>query len=371
MLLLFLLLFQFPPAGSWPERLNPAYDSVAAFAIANESTTDKNLEIAHYQSLGREPFGDGVGPFKERGAATGLIIRNGVIVAKWGDPDRVDMTFSVTKSFLSATVGLAVDRGLIPDIHQPAYLMMAPIAVVDPNPKPRADIVGSPMLLDLFPTPHHKTITWDHLLRQTSDWSGTLWEKPDWADRPARDIRTDMQRERHPSGTVFEYNDVRVNVLALAALNVWRQPLPEVLKTHVMDPIGASPTWRWLGYDNSWVVMDGRMVQAVGGGGHWGGGMFINAYDMARFGVLMQNKGMWNGKRILSERWVELSETPGPANKELGFMNWYIRPDGSITHLGNGTNVVYVNRKSGIVMVARWIANDKLDELITRAEAVR
>jgi hypothetical protein len=52
-------------------------------------------------------------------------------------------------------------------------------------------------------------------------------------------------------------------------------------------------------------------------------------------------------------------------------MNWYIRPDGSITHLGNGTNVVYVNRKSGIVMVARWIANDKLDELITRAEAVR
>jgi len=52
-------------------------------------------------------------------------------------------------------------------------------------------------------------------------------------------------------------------------------------------------------------------------------------------------------------------------------MNWYIRPDGSITHLGNGTNVVYVNRKSGVVMVARWIANDKLDELIERVEKAK
>lgn len=362
--LLFFLLLQFPPTGAWPERLNPAYEAAVAFAIANESTADPNLEIAHYQSFGREPFGDGIGPFKERGPATGLIIRDGVVVAKWGDPDRVDMTFSVTKSFLSATVGLAFDRGLIPDIHEPAHKRMAPIHLYDPFPRSRADRVGEPMLPDLFDTPHNRSITWDHLLRQTSDWEGTLWGKPDWADRPERDIRTDLTRERRPAGSVYEYNDVRVNVLALAALNVWRRPLPEVLKTHLMDPIGASPTWRWTGYDHSWVIIDGSLMQAVGGGGHWGGGMMISAADMARYGWLMAHDGVWNGRRVISSQWLAWSATPGSANAEYGFMNWFIHADGGIAHLGNGTNLVYVHPGRKTVVVARWIRNDALDEFL-------
>jgi hypothetical protein len=58
-------------------------------------------------------------------------------------------------------------------------------------------------------------------------------------------------------------------VLALAALNVWRRPLPEVLKESIMDEIGASNTWRWYGYENSFVVIDGRIIQSVSGGGRW------------------------------------------------------------------------------------------------------
>ena len=61
-------------------------------------------------------------------------------------------------------------------------------------------------------------------------------------------------------------------MLALAALHVWRRPLPQVLRDMVMNPIGASNTWRWHGYENSWVVIDGLNVQSVSGGGHWGGG---------------------------------------------------------------------------------------------------
>src|SRR5262249_47941684 len=77
-----------------------------AFAIASESKAPRNLEEAHYQTFGREPYGEAVGPFKERGAPTGVILRGGYLVAEWGEPQRVDMTFSVTKSFLSSTVGL-------------------------------------------------------------------------------------------------------------------------------------------------------------------------------------------------------------------------------------------------------------------------
>jgi CubicO group peptidase (beta-lactamase class C family) len=109
-----------PPAGSWERRsadrvkLDPAKLKEAVdFAIANEARAPRDLELAHYQTFGREPFGEAVGQFKHRGPATGLIIRAGYIVAEWGDPDRVDMTFSVTKSFLSTTVGLAFDRKLI------------------------------------------------------------------------------------------------------------------------------------------------------------------------------------------------------------------------------------------------------------------
>ena len=122
-----------------------------------------------------------------------------------------------------------------------------------------------------------------------SDWEGTLWGKPEWADRPAQDAGTWRTRPRVEPGTVYEYNDVRVNALALATLMVWRRPLPEVLKERIMDPIGASNTWRWYGYDNSWVILDGRQVQSVSGGGHWGGGMFINDWEMDRLGLITMN----------------------------------------------------------------------------------
>ncbi|MBO0200965.1 hypothetical protein, partial [Vibrio alginolyticus] len=86
------------------------------------------------------------------------------------------------------------------------------------------------------------------------------------ADRPDRDVSAWLSRQRNEPGTAYEYNDVRVNLLALCLLNVWRRPLPEVLKKYVMDEIGASDTWRWFGYENSYVVIDGNIVQSVSGG---------------------------------------------------------------------------------------------------------
>ncbi|HMO40862.1 MAG TPA: serine hydrolase [Saprospiraceae bacterium] len=351
------------------------------FAEANDNPVPRNLEIAHYQSFGREPFGDGLGPFKERGAPAGLIVYKGYIVAQWGDPQRVDMTFSVTKSLLSTTVGIAFDQGLIQNINEPVHLSMAPIVTMEPTSGlHRAARIGEPQTMDLFATEHNRKITWDHLLRQTSNWEGTLWGKPDWADRPDRDPSKWLNRELKEPGSEYEYNDVRVNVLALAALNVWRKPLPQVLKEYIMDPIGASPTWRWLGYDNSWVIIDGVPMQAVGGGGHWGGGMFINAYDMARFGYLTLRQGKWKEQQLLSEKWVQMARTPTPANTSYGFMNWFLNtdkkelpsaPETSFFHLGNGTNMVYVDPDNELVIVARWIKREAMDGLVQRALAAR
>ena len=141
-----------------------------------------------------------------------------------------------------------------------------------------------------------------------------------------------------------------------------------------MDPIGASDTWRWMGYRNSWIVIDGRPVQSVSGGGHFGGGMFINAYDMARFGLLTLRKGKWGDKQIMTERWIAQATTPTKPNPGYGYMNWFLNTDGKLfpsapktafAHIGNGRNIIYVDPEHDLVIVARWISSEaKMDAVI-------
>jgi len=337
----------------------------AQTAVASETQGPKDMVLFLHNSFGKEPYFTLVGPIKDRGGASGLIARHGYIVAEWGDPKRVDITNSVTKTFLTTVVGLAWQRGLIHDVNDYVRDYMPPH-------------------VDLFEAEHNQKIRWDHLLRQTSDWEGTLWGKPDWADRPVGEKAEDWpHRPKYEPGTHFKYNDVRVNVMALAALQVWRRPLPEVLHEYVMEPIGASSTWRWYGYENSWVDIDGKKVQSVSGGGHWGGGMFINSYDMARFGYLFLRNGKWKDKQIVPEQWIHMARTPGLDNKEYGFANWYLNlprdngskplphaPENAVRFVGNGSNIIYIDWQNDIVAVFRWIRNDRaLDEVLAKMYA--
>lgn len=373
----------FPPKGEWQHRapqtmgLDSAKLSAAIrFAEDNDAKAPRDQEIAQSLSFGKEPFSEGVGPFAERGDPAGLIIYKGYIVAEWGDPLRVDMTHSVTKSFLSSIIGVAVDKGLIRSVYDTVARYVPPIEVYNPAAvRNGAEQLGKDGLLRPFASEHNRTLTWDVMLRQTSDWEGTLWGKPDWADRPEGNSSEWMTRKRNAPGAVWKYNDVRVNALALAATSVWRQPLPQVLKANIMDPIGASDTWRWNGYRNSWIVLDGAPVQSVSGGGHWGGGMFINAYDMARFGLLTLHRGNWNGKQLLSEQWVKQALTPTAAQPTYGYMNWFLNTDKKLlpsapakafVHIGNGTNFIYVDPEHDVVAVVRWIENKAMDGMVAK-----
>ena len=353
-----------PPRDSWARKapaeagLNPALvDSAVAFAKASESPGPRDLEAAHFQSVfGREPMPEPLGAFRPRGDLTGIIVRHGYLVAEWGEPDRVDLTFSVTKSFVSSVAGLAWDRKLIPDLHAPA---------------------GERVTIPELTSPHNAKITWDHLLRQTSDWEGTLWDKPDWADRPPADVPLEeyRQRPRSEPGTAWKYNDVRVNLLAYALLQVWRRPLPEVLREFLMDPIGASGTWEWHGYRNSWVELDGKQVQSVSSGAHWGGGMWISARDMARFGLLTLRRGQWGERRVLPEAWIAQALTPTGPQPTYGFMNYYLNtgkrqwpsaPESTFCHLGSGTNAICVLPDYDLVVVLRWIQRNAVDGVLKR-----
>jgi CubicO group peptidase (beta-lactamase class C family) len=358
----------FPERFGWQHRkpeevgMNPAaVNEAVQLAVAAETPGPKDMTLFLNNSFAREPFNAIVGPIKDRGPASGVVTRHGYVVAEWGDPKRADITNSVTKTFLTTVVGLAWQRGLIRDVTDYARDYMPPH-------------------VDLFESEHNRNITWDHLLRQTSDWQGTLWGKPDWADRPVGQKPEDWpRRQLYEPGSHFKYNDVRVNVLALAALQVWRRPLPDVLREEVMEPIGASSTWRWYGYDNSWVEIDGKRVQSVSGGGHWGGGMFIDSFDLARFGYLFLRNGKWKDKQIVTEKWMQMARTPGTDNRTYGYANWYLNTDrkplpaapaSAVRFVGNGSNIVYVDWDNDIVAVMRWIRDDQaLNQVIAKLVA--
>ena len=208
-----------------------------------------------------------------------------------------------------------------------------------------------------FDGEHNSKVTWHTLLNQSSAWSGELFGLQDWADRPPRSGGLDDWRFKKPvePGTVMEYNDVRVNVLAYSLMQVWRRPLPQVLKEYIMDPIGASTTWRWFGYDHSWTDIDGVKMQAVTGGGHSGGGVFISAIDHARFGLLFLNDGNWNGNQLISKDWVESVQVSSEANASYGYLWWLNRgrrkwsgvDDESIYFAaGFGGNFIVVDKKN-------------------------
>jgi len=376
------LVHYFPSAEKW-ERRRPSefgIDSSALqesinFAIKNESKMPRNQDSAQVLNFGKEPFSDAIGPFSTRGVETGIIIYKGYIIATWGNVERVEQTHSVTKSFLSTTIGLAVDQGLIKSIQDPVYTYLPPIELYDNTLVRKADDLGKDFFIEPFNTDHNRKITWEHVLRQTSDFEGTLWGKPDWADRPGDNTGEWLTRKRNEPGSVWKYNDTRVNALALAATLLWHKSLPEILREKIMQPIGASNTWHWTGYRNSWIVLDGKLIQSVSGGGHYGGGMFINALDMARFGLLTFHKGNWNGKQLLSEKWIQYSTTPTSTNHEYGFMNYFLNtekkllpsaPEDVFVHLGNGTNMIYVDRKNELIAVVRWIEGSAMDGFISK-----
>ncbi len=352
----------FPDRGTWETKApsevgmnNSAVQDAVSFAQNNEYSGSVDLRIATYEAFKREPYHELIGPTKKRGGPAGMIIKDGYVVAQWGDVDRVDMTFSVTKSYLSTTAGLAYDEGLIGSMD---------------------DKVGDYVWDGTFDGRHNSKITWDHLLTQSSDWTGELFGGKDWGDRPPSegDIDDWKIREFSEPGTVFEYNDVRVNVAAYSLLNVWRKPLPQILKERVMDPIGASTTWRWYGYSNSFVLIDGVEMQSVSGGGHNGGGVFINTMDHARFGYLFLRKGNWKGEQLISEDWIKMIQKPSQANVNYGYM-WWLNQKGGSRHwegvpesvyyaAGFGGNFIVVDNSNDLVIVTRWLEPSKIGEMV-------
>ena len=336
-----------------------------AYAKSAESEWPKSMTmpdgqfVMTYDSGEKAPDSEVLGPVTPRGGHSGIVYQGGKALAEWGDVGHADMTFSVAKSFLSLLAGLALGDGLIESLDD----KVAPYA-----------------LDDGFASEQNRDITWRHLLTQTSEWSGTLFGKEDRIDHnrvvgvAVADAPKGTRRAMKKPGTFYEYNDVRVNRLSRSLLQVFREPLPQVLKRRIMDPIGGSQGWRWDGYRNSHDTIDGKQMLSVPGGGHWGGGIVISARDLSLMGRLVAQGGVWDGKRILPEGWTSELVKPCPVAPFYGLMWWLntgrrqfaAASESSFFALGWGSHIVWIDPENDLVTVLRWIDRKKAPEFVER-----
>jgi len=350
----------FPPAGKWQKKAPAEVGMDAAklqdavdYAQAHGSNWDFDKDQVR-------TFGMVLGPLpKHRAATNGIILRHGYIVAEFGDTKTNDPVYSVAKSFISTVCSIAVARGLIKDVNDP---------------------VAKYIHDGGYDSPHNAKITWKNHLQQTSEWEGTLWGKN--ANFVGVEQFGDGKREPRAiqePGTYYEYNDVRINRFSLSLLRLFGEGLPDVLKKNIMDPIGASQEWHWHGYgEKSTVDIGGKRIESVSGGTRWGGGLWINSEDLARFGLLILNHGKWGTQQIVSAKWLDEAVTPSEHGPDYGYLwwlntkqkQWPSGPPSSFAAIGNGGNIVWVDPQHDIVLVWHWHQGGKaMDGMVQRITA--
>jgi CubicO group peptidase (beta-lactamase class C family) len=339
----------------------PNLQDALAFIAAHETPWPRDLR-AHLEGGFFEPppFNTLLGPMSPRGPTNAVIYQHGQCVGQIGNSLQIDQTFSVAKSYLAILAGIAVADRLIPDIDRPVRELV--------------DDGG-------FDSGQNAPITWRHLLTNTSEWEGTLFDKADSIDR-GRQLATEGgaakgNRSLQAAGTHWEYNDVRVNRLSLSLMRVFGKPLPDIFANRIMIPIGASDDWRWEGYSNGWVEVGGLPMQAVPGGSHWGGGISIHAQDMAKVGMLVAQGGAWAGRQLVPAEWLAACTTPCALNPAYGFLfwlntaraKWPAASERAYCFSGAGGNTTWIEPEQGIVAVFRWLDPAHLNEAMGRVRA--
>ena len=341
----------YPPAGAWQKRSaadlgmdQTALDAAVQFAVTHESK--REMDFSDQERI----FGTLLGSVPNiRAHTNGVVIYKGYVVAEFGDPTWADPTYSVAKSMMSTVAAIAVRDGKLPNLDES---------------------VGRIVKDGGYDSPRNSLITWKMHLQQESEWEGNMWGKQDnFIGKEAFGEGEMKPREQKRPGTHYEYNDVRINRLGLSLLRTFKEPVPDVFRREVMDVIGASNTWRWIPYHNSFVEVDGKKLASVSGGTRWGGGVWINAMDMARFGYLWLRGGKWGDKQVVPAAYAKAATTPSAHGPDYGYL-WWLNTQGknypglpptAFGAKGAGSNTIVILPEQDLVVVWRWHAGNEAE----------
>lgn len=203
-----------------------------------------------------------------------MLLRHGYVVSEgWWSPyssERPHMLFSLSKSFTSTGIGLVVSEGLLSVEDK----------VISFFPEDTPNEVSE----------HLSSLKIKHLLSMSTghaeDASGRTFSQKDgnWV-KGFLDIPIDYE-----PGTHFVYNTAATYILSAIIQKVTGQTLLEYLKPRLFVPLGIEGA-RWE-----------TCPRGINTGGF---GLDIRTEDIAKFGQLYLQKGVWNSKQILEKEWVE------------------------------------------------------------------
>lgn len=263
---------------------------------------------------------------------------NGIVIVKNGfltyekyfngcGPDDAQHVASVTKTILSVLVGIAVKAGLIRDVNQ--------------------------KVLDFFPEytldrnhPVKKEIMLRHLLTMTAPYPFADWQEPldklcmqpDWVEYTLQ-----MLGENGEPG-IFKYSTAGTHLLSAILTRATGQSAREFANEALFGPIGMKtiPDYPMenFGFDELFGAKVRGWVKDPSGNSTGGWGLTLTPRDMARFGLLCLNRGMWDGRELVPESWMLESTAMNP--NHYGYLWWLREEEGIFAYMamGDGGNVI-------------------------------
>lgn len=234
---------------------------------------------------------------------------------------------SASKSLLSALVGIALERGVLPGLD-------APVAELLPDALPSDAGDG------------RRRIELEHLLTMTAGLASTSGEhygawvsRDDW-------VRAALERPLEgPPGDAFRYSTGNTHLLSAILTGAAPGSTADFARRHLFDPLGVGEV--------SW----SRSPEGIPFGGN---NLTMSARDLARVGLLYLNGGTWDGGRVVAADWVERStsrhvETPpdwAERYGDYGYLWWLPRGhDGAYAAVGYGGQILYVAPEAGVIVV--------------------
>ncbi len=288
-----------------------------------------------------------------------VIVRRGVVIWQGDATRRMHGVWSATKSFTSTCLGLLIDDGK---------------CTLDTRAK---DVV--PELAGAYPA-----VTLRHFATMTSGYRA-IGDEPQGTYRhgPSRTPFKPDPRPLFAPGAHFCYWDSAMNQFGHVLTRIAGEPLDQLFKRRIADPIGMDPReWRWGDFG----VVDGLRVN--GGSGNHSRHVFISARQLARLGLLFLQRGQWNGRQLLSPAWIEQAtavQVPpdltrgSPDSRTAGAgiygFNWWVNgrgPNGALAWpeapprtfaaMGHNNNVLFVIPEWEMVVVRLGL--DSVDRVI-------
>jgi CubicO group peptidase (beta-lactamase class C family) len=200
-----------------------------------------------------------------------MIVRHGHVIAEaWWKPEAADkphVLWSLSKSFNSTAVGLAAEEGKL-SLDDPVLKFFPAEAPAEPSDNLKAMRV-----------------------RDLLTMSGGHDVEPKFKIEDGPSVKEFLaQPIAHPPGTWFRYNTPGSYMLSAIVTKATGQTVLDFLKPRLFEPLGIeNPEW-------------GATAEGYNFGGY---GLFIRTEDIAKFGQLYLQKGRWNGRQLLPEKWVE------------------------------------------------------------------